>query len=351
MGFFHECMQRFNPAFARKIDRSRKVRFLDKELRTLLGNSPRPRQHVDILADVPLKGLGQGRLLTHVEIQRHKVLQFAHRMLFYHAALMRRFKKPVLSLAILADPDLKWHPRGLDSGIGGIGTRFEFPICKLLEFTDAELESDPNPVNLVILAERILRRHRDDPVALREGKLALFHRMAVLLRSKRYGNEQRLVLTRAIDWSIPLPESEEEMFLEHLRQLEGDTPMTYLTTFERHAMRKGLEQGREQGLEQGLERGRQEGRQEGQLDGVRIGWVEALRASASARFPDWDPAWDRHLETVEDADLLRGWHRSLMMAPSAEAFLKAIGKRPGRSRSTEGKGTRVGTRRRRANGS
>ncbi|MFM7818243.1 MAG: cytosolic protein, partial [Verrucomicrobiota bacterium] len=150
MGFFHECMERFNPAFARKIDRSRKVRFLDKELRALLGRSPRPRQHVDLLAEVPLRGVGLDTMLTHVEVQRHKVAQFAQRMLFYHAALVRRFRQPVMSLAILADPDPKWRPNGLTSGIEGSGTRFEFPICKLLDFTDAELESDPNPVNLVI---------------------------------------------------------------------------------------------------------------------------------------------------------------------------------------------------------
>ena len=316
MGFFPECMERFDPTFARRIDRSRKVRFLDKELRALLGRSPRPRRHVDLLAEVPLRGVDLDTILTHVEIQRNKVARFAHRMLFYHAALVRRFRQPVMSLAILADPDPKWRPNELTSGIDGGGTRFEFPICKLLDFTDAELESDPNPVNLVILAERLTRRHRNDPVARREGKLRLFLRMAVMLTSKGYGEEQQQVLTRVLDWSIPLPEDEERIFLEQLRQQEGDSPMTYLTTFERHARREGLEQGR------------REGRREGEQDGVRLGWVEALKASASVRFPDWKPSWDRILEAVEDPDLMRVWHRLLLTAPSGEEFLKAIGKQP-----------------------
>ncbi len=291
MGFFHECMERFDPDFARIIDRSRRVRFLDKELRELLGRSLRPRQHVDILVEVPVTGTGLDWLPTHVEVQRSKIRQFAHRMLFYHAALVRRFGRPVMSLAILADPDPKWRPTGLTSGVGGIGTRFEFPICKLLDFTDAELESDPNPVNLVILAERMMRRHRKDPVARREGKLRLFRRMAVVLTSKGYGEEQQQVLTRVLDWSIPLPEVEERIFLEHLRQQEGDIPMTYLPTFECYARLEGLEQGR---LE-GLEKGRQEGRQEGQKDGVRLGWEEALKVLVAARFPDWKPSWNRYL--------------------------------------------------------
>ncbi len=328
LGLFHECMERFDPAFARRIDRSRKVRFLDKELRALLGRSPRPRQHVDLLAEVPLTGVGLQTMLTHVEVQRDKVARFAQRMLFYHAALVRRFQRPVMSLAILADPDPKWRPTGLTSGIDGSGTRFEFPICKLADFTDAELESDPNPVNLVILAERLTRRHRNDPVARREGKLRLFRRMAMVLRSKRYSREQRLVLTRVLDWSISLPENEERIFLEQLRQQEGNSPMTYLTTFERHARREGLEQGRQEGRQEGLATGLERGQQRGRQDGLREGWVEALKASASVRFPDWEPSWDRILEAVDDPDLLRVWHRLLMTALSGEEFLKSIGKQP-----------------------
>ena len=316
IGFFPECMERFDPTFARRIDRSRKVRFLDKELRALLGRSPRPRRHVDLLAEVPLRGVDLDTILTHVEIQRNKVARFAHRMLFYHAALLQRFQRPVMSLAILADPDPKWRPNELTSGIDGSGTRFEFPICKLLDFSDAELESDPNPVNLVILAERLTRRHGKAPVVFREGKLRLFGRMAELLRSKRYGKEQRLVLTRVLDWSIPLPEAEEEIFLDQLRQQEGDRPMTYLTTFERHALRKGLEQGR------------QEGRQEGRQDGVRLGWVEAFKAVASVRFPDWKPSWNRHLESLDDTEVLQDWIKLAAASPSGAAFLRSIGKRP-----------------------
>ena len=316
MGFFPEGIERIHPAFAGFIDRSRTVRFLDKELRETLGGSPRPRQQVDLLAEVPVKDLGLDWVPTHVEVQRRKDRRFAERMLHYHSALIRRFGPSVMSLAILADPDPQWRPDELRGGVGGMGTQFRFPICKLSDVTDAELESDPNPVNLVILAERVTRRHRKDPVARREGKAALFRRMAVLMRSRRYSEEQGQVLTRVLDWSISLPDDEERIFLEQVRQQEGDSPMTYLTTFERHARREGLEQGR------------QEGRQEGRLDGLRTGWVEAVRASVEARFPDWKPSWNRHLERVEDAELLRVWHRLAMTAPSGEEFLKAIGKQP-----------------------
>ena len=355
MGFFPESIHRCFPSLAIQVGRSRAARFLDKELRAVLGKSPHPRRYVDFLAEVSLKAGEPDSVLIHLEVQGSKAPGFASRMLVYHAALLQRFKRPVMSLAILADPNPSWRPRTLPSGVDGMGNRFEFPICKLSDFTDAELESDPNPVNLVILAERVRRRHRRDPVARREGKVALFRRMAVLMKSRRYSEEQRRVLTRVLDWSIPLPEAEELVFLEHLRQIQGDTPMTYLTTFERHALRKGMEQGLEQGLErgrheglerglergleQGLERGRlegrqkgrKEGRQEGREDGLRAGWVEAVKALATVRFPDWKPAWNRHLESLDDAEVLQDWLRRATVSPNGAAFLAAIGKRPERT--------------------
>ncbi len=324
MGFFPESIHRCFPSLAIQVDRSRAARFLDKELRAVLGKSPRPRRFVDLLAEVPLKAGEPDPVLIHLEVQGNEDPGFASRMLFYHAALLQRFQRPVMSLAILSNPNPSWRPSMLTSGVDGMGNRFEFPICKLSEFTDAELESDPNPVNLVILAERVRRRHRRDPVARREGKVALFRRMAVLMKSRRYSEEQRRVLTRVLDWSIPLPEAEELVFLEHLRQIQGDTPMTYLTTFERHALRKGLEQGLEQGRHEGLERGLERGRQ----DGLRAGWVEAVKALAAVRFPDWKPAWNRHLESLDDAEVLQDWLRRATVSPNGAAFLAAIGKRP-----------------------
>ena len=320
MGFFHECMARFDPAFARRIDRSRKVRFLDKELRALLGRSPRPRQHVDLLAEGPLMGEGLHTMLTHVEVQRDKVAQFAQRMLFYHAALVRRFRQPVMSLAILADPDPKWRPNRLETGIGDMGIRFVFPICKLSDFTDAELEADLNPVSFVILAERIMRRYREDPSARRVGKLALIRRLVRMLEAKGYSRQKGLALTRVIEWAIPLPPVEEERLIKDMQQIEEEIPRTYLTCFERYALHKATEEARQKGLH--------EGRQEGRKDGLRDGWVEALKALASVRFPDWKPSWNRHLESLDDAELLQDWLKLASASPSGAAFLRSIGKRP-----------------------
>jgi predicted transposase YdaD len=117
---------------------------------------------------------------------------------------------------------------------------------------------------------------------------------------------------------------EEERLIKDMQQIEAEIPRAYLTCFERYALHKATEESRQEGRQEGLATGRKEGLQNGLL----FGWIEALKASASVRFPDLDPSWEQHLETVEDADLLKDWHRLLMTAPSGEEFLKAIGKQP-----------------------
>ena len=303
-----ECLQRFFPPVAKAIDWSKRVEFLDKELRATLARSPRPRRFVDLLVRVRWKRGGSGRLLVHVEVQNQMDRGFPFRMLVYHVILLSRLGRPVLSLAVLADPNPEWRPDRFESGVEGMGLQFRFPICKLSDFTDEELEADPNPVNFVILAQRIAQRFRKDPMGRCRGKLGLMARLGRLARGRGYNRRICFLLTRAIDWSIHLREQEEELYETGLRKIEEETPMRLLGSREQWVLKKGWKEGRQEGV-------------------VR-GWGEALKSLVSARFPDWQPSWNRHLEAVDDAARLEKWLQLGMKAPSGEAFLKAIGKKP-----------------------
>lgn len=94
--------------------------------------------------------------------------------------------------------------------------------------------------------------------------------------------------------------------------------MTFITTLEQIALEKGHSLGLSQGIEQGLSRGLSKG--------VHSGWVQALKSSVTARFPDWNPAWNQHLESVEDASSRQDWLRLAVTLPTARDFQKAIGK-------------------------
>lgn len=184
-----------------------------------------------------------------------------------------------------------------------MGPQSRFPIFKLSDFTDEELEADPNPVNSVILAQRIAQRSRKDPMGRCRGKLGLMARLGRLAQSRGYNRRICFLLTRAIDWSIHSREQEEELYETGLRKFEKETPMRLLGSREQWVLKKGWQEG------------------------VVRGWGEALKSLVSARFPDWQLSWNRHLEAVDDAARLKKWLQLGMTAPSGEAFLKAIGKK------------------------
>ncbi|MBM3901612.1 MAG: hypothetical protein FJ379_05920 [Verrucomicrobia bacterium] len=139
------------------------------------------------------------------------------------------------------------------------------------------------------------------------GKLGLMARLGRLAQSRGYNRRICFLLTRAIDGSIHLREQEEVLYETGLRKIEEETPMRLLGSREQWVLKKGWKEGRQEGV-------------------VR-GWGEALKSLVSARFPDWQPSWNRHLEAVDDAARLKKWLQLGMTAPSGEAFLKAIGKK------------------------
>jgi hypothetical protein len=162
-------MTRFFHAVAREIDWTKGVVFLDKELRSLLGKFPRPRQFVDVLMKVHWRKGGSDLLLIHMEIQRRADGEFPFRMLMYQVTLRKILGRDVLSLAVLADTDPDWRPGEYVCSVAGMEHQFVFPVCKLMDFSDEELEADLNPVNFVILAERIARRHGMESPGRRKG--------------------------------------------------------------------------------------------------------------------------------------------------------------------------------------
>jgi hypothetical protein len=141
-------------------------------------------------------------------------------------------------------------------------------------------------------------------------------RLARLAGRQGYSFAACAELTRLVDWSVTLSEPEDAIFDQELDQIQEETPMPYVTSYERRALKKGIEQGLERGLEEGRVWGRADGR------------VQALQALVTVRFNDWKPTWNRHLESVTDASTLQLWLRLAGTLDSGEAFLKTIGKRP-----------------------
>jgi len=260
----------FPPLYAR-IDWRVTPRFLDKELARIAPEHIQGSCWVDKLVQVRLKDGAAEWLLVHVEVQAQPDRQFALRMWVYHYRIWDRYRRPVVSLAVLADDDPNWRPAAHHTELAGCVEHFEFPVFKVLDFRDpeGEFERTGNVFALVVAAHQLALKTRQDPAARAEGRFGVVK----YLYKRGLKREQVVNLFRLIEWLTLLPKDLELKFQEKLAEYEQVeatmTAETLLAPIELIALERGREEGQREG--------RQEGRQEGLVRGALIGRIQTCQ--------------------------------------------------------------------------
>jgi hypothetical protein len=75
-------------------------------------------------------------VLIHIEVQSQAQTHFPQRMYLYHTLIFQRYRKRVVSLAILADEQKNWRPQQYNTELWGCRVALEFPIAKLLDYQE-----------------------------------------------------------------------------------------------------------------------------------------------------------------------------------------------------------------------
>ncbi len=152
--FLPQFLEFFFPSAYQGIDWSRGFEVLDKELKQIVHQSKESSKLADKLFKVWTNDGEETWVLIHVEIQAEARANFARRMFIYNYRVFDKFKREVVSIAILADNRKKWRPNQFQYSRWGCKVLLEFPIVKLLDFTDklSWLEKHKNPFGLVVLA-------------------------------------------------------------------------------------------------------------------------------------------------------------------------------------------------------
>jgi len=233
----------FFPEAHAGIDWSRGYRFRDKELQQVVRDAELGRRYADKLAEVYTLDGAETWVLVHIEIQGQADPGFAERMYVYHYRLFDRYRRDVVSLAVLTDAKGGFRPHGYERERWGCSLRFRFPTVKLLDWRDrtAALEADRNPFALVALAQLQAMAYRGP------GRKGAKLRLIRFLYARDYSREQILAWFRVLDWILRLPEDLEREFMDELTAFEEKEHMPYVTSAERIGIQKGLEQGRKQG--------------------------------------------------------------------------------------------------------
>jgi hypothetical protein len=245
--YFSEFMAFFFPQAYSEIDWAKNPKPLDKEFQQITPDAELGRRVVDKLVEVCKLNGEETWVLVHVEIQSQREIDFAQRMYTYNYRIFDRYKRTVVSLAILGDTSKNWRPNNYVHNLWGCRIEFEFPIIKLLDYQDKwkELEESLNPFAVVVMAHLKVQESKGDLQSLKRWKVSLVRHLYETCQKREFVQK----IFRFIDWLIRLPEELEDEFWYEIKQYEEGKLMPYVTSVERIGIKKGLKQGIELSLE------------------------------------------------------------------------------------------------------
>jgi hypothetical protein len=221
---------------------------LDQEFQQVVREAETGKAYTDKLVKVWRRSGTEIWVLVHIEVQSQAQEEFAERMFIYNYRIYDRYKKPVVSLAILADEREAWRPDRYREELWGCSMELRFPTVKLLDYRERmdELEGSDNPFAVIVAAHLTTQETRRDKAKRYEGKL----KIAKSLYRRGYTRSDILELFRLIDWMVNLPKATEQQFLSEIQRFEAENQMPYITSVERLARQEGIiQKGREVILE------------------------------------------------------------------------------------------------------
>jgi hypothetical protein len=244
--FLPQFLAFFFPSIFAALDWSKGYESRDKELHQIARKARVGRRLADKLFKVWLKNGEEAWILIHIEIQGQREKWFGERMYIYNYRVYDRFRKPVVSLAVLCDGNPRWKPDGFGYNSCGCEVSIRFPVVKILEYRGREeqLETDRSPMAAVVLAQLQLLDKSQTPAERKTWKVRLIKG----LYQRELKPDDVRELFRLIDWMLTLPDELEKEFHQEIHQFEEERRMPYVTSVERFALKKGLREGLLEGI-------------------------------------------------------------------------------------------------------
>jgi hypothetical protein len=231
----------FFPNIHKEIDFSKGYLFLDKELQKIIKSSKTGKRYADKLVKVYLLDGSEKWLLIHIEIQGYEEKEFPERMFIYYYRLFDKFRRSVISLAVLTDDNPKFRPNEYCRAIGGCELIFRYPLIKIIDYRDrlTELEASQHPFAIIV---RAYLKAFEVAGNVKE-RYAWKKRFLLELYQRGMKHETRLAIFKFIDWIMALPEEMDAELYKETEIFEETTTMPYMTTPQRIDMKRGLAQG------------------------------------------------------------------------------------------------------------
>jgi len=228
----------FFPDIHKDIDFAKGYAFLDKELQQITGDSETGGRVADKLAKVRLVDGTDGWLLIHFEIQGYVQKVFPERMFVYNYRIFDKYRKEVISLAILTDDNPNFRPNEYRRARWGFEISCRYPIIKLLDYRDrwAELETSSQPFAIIVMA--FLKTLETEGNV--QERYTWKKRFLLELYQRGLNRETILAVYKFIDWVMKLSKELNTKLVAEIQDTEETKKMSYITTAERMGIEKSM---------------------------------------------------------------------------------------------------------------
>jgi len=237
--FFEDFLLICFPDIHKDIDFSKGYEFRDKELQKITKRSKTGTRHADKLVKVYLFDGSEKWLLIHIEIQGYEEKEFPERMFTYNYRIFDKFRKEVVSLALLTDDNPNFRPNEYGYSRWGFKMLCQYPVVKLIDYRDrlTELEASTNPFAIII------RAYLKTLETAGNVKERYSWKKRFLLELYRSGMKRETILAiqKFIDWIMELPDEKEEELNQEI--IKEERTMPHLTSAQRIDRKKGLVKG------------------------------------------------------------------------------------------------------------
>ena len=266
---------RLMPELAEDMDTSRRVDYLEQELREVTAAIDGPKQNTDLLVKIPMKRGGDIWLALHIEIQGEAGGDLPERMFFYNSMLRVKHlknkkddaeaKKPggisdVVSLAILTaqrptDEDEHYERNSYSNEL-----RYKYPAVKLWELDETALAESENPFEWALLSGLyVIKSGRNDV-----SRVAYLKALGDMLDAKGWSREEKYSLYKFMEAVLrPASAEQEREYRKWVTEKRKGDEKVYISIAEEIGMEQGILIGIEKGRQEGMEKGRQEGMEKG----------------------------------------------------------------------------------------
>ena len=323
---FEKFLLFFFPEIHCHIDFSKGFEFMDKELTKIIKDSATGKRIVDKLVKVYLFDGSEEWLLIHIEIQGYEQKTFPERMYTYNYRIFDKFRRAVISLALLTDTNPNFRPNEYNRSRLGCEAILRYPLVKIIDYRNRidELEASANPFAIIVKA--FLKTLETEGQVQERYKW----KKRFLLEIYQQGMTRKTLLAiyRFIDWIMKLPKAFDEKLYQEMQIIKEAKAMPYITTAERIGRREGKKEGRKEGRKEGLEKGLEKGEKNGIKQSMPM-IHQALALAIQAKFGESGQPLVKRASQTRNLKTLQKLMAALTHAQSLSEAQKAFAARNG----------------------